>query len=229
MDDICHVGQPVLDASSGCTATTVLVNPDKVIVANVGDSRAVMSRSTGSVDLSVEHRVYGKGDAVESETKRIEASGGWVEDGRVCGILAVSRAFGDADFKGAGLENMLVKGIEDGFWTQEFAGSKHFISDPVISEPDVLEMSITTETDEFVIIASDGLWDVVSSEEGCKFVKSDLKKGENPTKAAQKLVDIAIKRRTPDNVAVIVIDLKGEDFWCKRRGGNQSKKVFGLF
>ena len=144
-------------------------------------------------------------------------------------VLAVSRAFGDADFKGSGLDNMLLKGIEDGFWTQEFAGSKQFVSDPVISVPDVLEMSIIPETDEFVIVASDGLWDVVSSDEGCKFVKNDLKKGENPTKAAQKLVDIATKRRTPDNVAVVVIDLKGEDFWTKQQAANQSKKMFGLF
>ena len=42
----------------------------------------------------------------------MEAAGGWVEDQRVCDILAVSRAFGDADFKGPGRQKLLAKGVE---------------------------------------------------------------------------------------------------------------------
>lgn len=57
-------------------------------------------------------RVYGKGPTVESETERVESVGGWVGDGRVCDVLAVSRAFGDREFKGSGLKTMLEKGVE---------------------------------------------------------------------------------------------------------------------
>jgi protein phosphatase 1A len=220
-------GQPEPEAGSGCTATSVLVDKDRIIVANVGDSRAVMSRASGAIDLSVEHRVYGEGDVVTRESKRVEACGGWVDDGRVCGILAVSRAFGDASFKGDGLKALLQNGVRDGFWTAEFAQSVTFTSDPVISVPDVLEMSVSPE-DEFVIVATDGLWDVVSSKEGCEFVRKDLRKGLEPSKAAERLITIAERRRTQDNVAVVVIDLKGADFWksaAESRGG----KMFGLF
>jgi len=221
--------QAELDAGSGCTATTVLVNDQKIIVANVGDSRAVMGKSNGCLDLSTEHRVYGSGDVVMSETKRIEESGGWVEDGRVCGILAVSRAFGDADFKGKGLEKLIKQGVEDGFWTAEFAKTIKFVNDPVISVPDVLEMSISHDTDEFVIIASDGLWDVLSSSEACDFVRNDLKKARDPSQIAQRLVDIAMRRRTIDNVAVVVIDLKGSQFWSEAQRKGKKNKLFGLF
>lgn len=55
----------------GCTATAVLVRKDVVIVANVGDSRAVLCRGGQAVDLTVEHRVYGRGTAVKSETQRV--------------------------------------------------------------------------------------------------------------------------------------------------------------
>lgn len=65
--------------------------PPQVVVANVGDSRAVLSRGGRPVDLSTEHRVWGKTPTVQAEIKRIEGVGGWVDDGRVCGVLAVSR------------------------------------------------------------------------------------------------------------------------------------------
>ncbi len=63
----------------------------QVVVANVGDSRAVLSRAGRAIDLSTEHRVWGKSATVLAEIERIEAVGGWVDDGRVCGVLAVSR------------------------------------------------------------------------------------------------------------------------------------------
>lgn len=221
-----YAEQPDPERGSGCTATTVLVNKERIIVANVGDSRAVMSRTNGTLDLSTEHRVYGTGEVVAAESQRVEESGGWVEDGRVCGVLAVSRAFGDANFKGKGLKKLLADGIRDGFWSKEFADTVTFVNDPVISVPDVLEMSVSSDTDEFVIVASDGLWDVVSSKEGCDFVKKDLRRGRSPAEAASRLVDIATRRRTSDNVAVIVIDLKGQEYWKTEAPQN---KLFGLF
>lgn len=52
-------------------------------------------------------------------------TGGWVDDGRVCGVLAVSRAFGDPEFKGKeGLQRLLVRGVSTGLWTQKFADSR---------------------------------------------------------------------------------------------------------
>lgn len=81
-------------------------------MANVGDSRAVLCRNGTALDLTTEHRVYGPGAAVRSEVERVIAAGGWVNDGRVCDVLAVSRAFGDSDLKGEGLIQMLAEGVE---------------------------------------------------------------------------------------------------------------------
>lgn len=50
--------------------------------------------------------------------------GGWVTDGRVCGILAVSRAFGDREYKGEGLQHLLERGVASGRWTAEFAAGR---------------------------------------------------------------------------------------------------------
>ena len=64
-----------------------------------------------ALDLTTEHRVTGSGPTVEAEVHRVESVGGWIEDGRVCDIIAVSRAFGDAQFKGDGPKDMLQQGV----------------------------------------------------------------------------------------------------------------------
>lgn len=46
---------------------------------------------------------------MKRETQRIESVGGWVKNGRVCDMLAVTRAFGDADFKGEENQRSLMK------------------------------------------------------------------------------------------------------------------------
>ena len=56
-------------------------------------------------------RLTGKSDTEQAEIQRVKAAGGWVEDERVCDILAVSRAFGDADFKAPGLQRLAKKGV----------------------------------------------------------------------------------------------------------------------
>ena len=64
-----------------------------------------------AVDLTTEHRVSGGGATVEAEVARVQAAGGWIADGRVCDVIAVSRAFGDQEFKGSGMPGMLERGV----------------------------------------------------------------------------------------------------------------------
>jgi serine/threonine protein phosphatase PrpC len=212
---------------SGCTATTALVCNDRIIVANVGDSRAVLCRNGESIDLSTEHRVCGRGPAVGSEIARIKSAGGWIEEGRVCGILAVSRAFGDSNFKGEGLKRLLAQGTEDGYWDDSFASSVTFTANPVIAEPDVFEIGLLSGQDEFLIVATDGLWDVMSSKEVVKVARSDFLQGRHPQEVAQRLASFALKRYTADNVAVVVIDLSGQEKW--KMDGEKTKASKGLF
>ena len=82
----------------GCTATCVLITPTHLICANAGDSRVVLGRSGGDeicLPLSEDHKPDN-----EKEKARIEAVGGFVEENRVNGSLALSRALGDFEYKG---------------------------------------------------------------------------------------------------------------------------------
>lgn len=79
---------------AGCTSAVVLVTRNEVYCANAGDSRSVMAQRNTAKDLSVDHKPDDPG-----ELARIEASGNYVEQGRVNGRLALSRALGDFEYK----------------------------------------------------------------------------------------------------------------------------------
>lgn len=78
----------------GSTATTALVIGRRLYCANVGDSRTLLCRNYAPLLLSQDHK-----PSREDEAKRIRDAGGFVISNRVMGELAVSRAFGDIDFK----------------------------------------------------------------------------------------------------------------------------------
>eukprot|EP00873_Tetraselmis_striata_P000418 jgi/Tetstr1/420682/TSEL_011768.t1 len=214
---------------TGSTATCVLARKDRVIVANVGDSRAVLSRNGRAIDLSTEHRAYGKGKIVKLETARIESVGGWVKGGRVCDMLAVTRAFGDAEFKGdENRAQMLQDGIRDGYWSQEFADSVKWSGDPVVATPDVSQIEITEE-DEFMIIASDGLWDVYTSAEAISFVRREYRSNKKAQDIADELVARALSRRTQDNVVCIIVILNKFDADVTKTIKSRKSGMFGMF
>ncbi|TQD69156.1 hypothetical protein C1H46_045311 [Malus baccata] len=97
---------------SGSTATLMFVGNDTLVISHVGDSCVVQSCSGKAEVLTHPHRPYGSNKASLQEIKRIREEGGWlgyvmttciwrlqISNGRICGDIAVSRAFGDMRFK----------------------------------------------------------------------------------------------------------------------------------
>eukprot|EP00252_Welwitschia_mirabilis_P002988 TRINITY_DN12_c0_g1_i1.p1 TRINITY_DN12_c0_g1~~TRINITY_DN12_c0_g1_i1.p1 ORF type:complete len:595 (+),score=109.02 TRINITY_DN12_c0_g1_i1:1003-2787(+) len=186
-----EVGEEVLardgKANVGTTAVVAVVGACQIIVANCGDSRAVLSRGGNAIALSVDHK-----PEREDEMARIEAAGGkvicWNGYGyRVYGMLAMSRAIGD-----------------------------RYLKPYVISDPE-LTFTQRTEEDEFLILASDGLWDVFSNKEACDVVRrvfhhrsaKKLRASRSAQVAADYLSNLAVQQRnTSDNITVVVVDLR---------------------
>ncbi|OVA11430.1 Protein phosphatase 2C (PP2C)-like domain [Macleaya cordata] len=185
-----------LDAESntyrddGSTASAAVLVGNHLYVANVGDSRAVISKAGKAIPLSEDHKPNRS-----DERKRIENAGGVVMwagklffmfvcsfncgvsgTWRVGGVLAMSRAFG----------NRLLKQF-------------------VVAEPEIQEQEIDDEF-ELLVLASDGLWDVVPNEDAVSLARTE----EEPEAAARKLTETAFSRGSADNITCIVVKFHHE-------------------
>ncbi|XP_042053448.1 probable protein phosphatase 2C 34 [Salvia splendens] len=158
---------------SGCTSLALVRQGDLMIVANVGDSRAVLATTSDEGNLVATQLTTDQKPNIPNERRRIEKSGGtiyscpdepgvhrvWLPNGQ--GVrgpgLAVSRAFGDYYIKDFGL----------------------------ISEPQITQRCISS-MDQFAILATDGVWDVISNEEAVEIVASSKR-----DESAKRLVEYA--------------------------------------
>lgn len=145
-----HEGTTDIYSSAGTTACVAVLHNSDITFANVGDSRGIvgpnvsdyfdktytqLSISHIAKQITTDHKPH-----LPAEKERIEKYGSCViqtddDCSRVAGMLAVSRAIGDAPFKGCG----------------------------VIATPDVFKVS--QRDADFIVIACDGMWDVLSTGE----------------------------------------------------------------
>ena len=117
---------------AGSTACVVLLTPETLYCASCGDSRCVASsQAQPVVQMSIDHK-----PDLPVEAKRIEQAGFYIDNNRIMGRLAMSRCFGDFEYK---------------------ANKKK----GVICLPDIC--AIERQGLVFAIVASDGLWDCLSS------------------------------------------------------------------
>lgn len=159
----------------GCTAVACLIRTDDIVVANAGDSRAVLSRGGHAVDLSRDHKPN-----LSMEGARIANAGGYVTKQRcgtqtihrVNGQLAVSRAMGDLRFK----SNPDLEPEEQ-----------------IVSCMPEVRVCRRRPKDEFLVIACDGIWDVLTSQDVVDRVQKDLSAIRNgslkPSDVVGKILD----------------------------------------
>ncbi|KAH9553682.1 hypothetical protein CY35_08G025000 [Sphagnum magellanicum] len=208
------------EVDSGSTATVMFIRSDRLLLAHVGDSRAVLSRGGRAVDLCSDHRPYGNSKSSMAEVKRIQAAGGWVSHGRVCGSLSVSRAFGDVPFKSQ-KKKMIEEGIKHRRWTEAFASTKKLDGEWLVALPDTSHIYVEEDM-EFIILASDGLWDSFKSADAVQFIRKKLREHADAQHASEEIAKEALMRNGQDNVSVIVID------FGKVRADGASQNPFGL-
>lgn len=157
------------DDKSGSTAVTVMISPNHIIFANCGDSRAFVSTSGKVVLHTADHKPVNP-----DEKTRIENAGGSVIIQRVNGSLAVSRALGDFEYK---MEPSL--------------GAAEQLVSP---EPDILVKPRQDDQDEFILLACDGVWDVMSNEEVAEFIRSRMSLSQDLELVCSELMDTCIAK-----------------------------------
>ncbi|KAK5829748.1 hypothetical protein PVK06_013541 [Gossypium arboreum] len=165
--------------TSGTTALTAMIFGRSLLVANAGDSRAVLSRCGTAIEMSKDHR-----PCCMKERRRIESLGGFIDDGYLNGQLGVTRALGNWH-----LEGMKEMGERIG---------------PLSAEPE-LKMITLTKEDEFLIIGSDGIWDVFTSQNAVDFTRRRLQEHNDVKLCCREMVGEAIKRGATDNLTVVLV------------------------
>ena len=75
---------------------------------------------------------------------------------------------------------------------------------PLSAEPELMN-TILTEEDEFLIIGCDGIWDVFMNQNAVDFARRRLQEHNDPAMCSKDLVDEALKRKSGDNLAVVVV------------------------
>lgn len=163
------------DWHPGCTAATALLVHDTLYVANAGDCRTIVCRKGIAVPLSMDHTA-----SCGSERERVIKAGGsvsWrVNTWRVgAAAIEVTRSIGDDDLKPY-----------------------------VTAEPEVTVCKLSSD-DEFLIIASDGLWETMANDDVVALVKDTVKE---PSMVSKRLATEAVERGSRDNITVIVVFLK---------------------
>lgn len=176
---------------SGATATSVLISQDKgfLICANAGDTRAVLSTDGTAKPLSFDHK-----PTLPVESERIIAAGGFVDMGRVNGNLALSRAIGDFEYKSN--KDLLPQ------------------EQQVTCSPDLIRHDINYQNDEFVIVACDGIWDCLSSQDCVELIHYGINQGTMTlTDIASRIIDVCCSPTTEgsgigcDNMSIIIVAL----------------------
>ncbi|CAM8890284.1 unnamed protein product [Rhodiola kirilowii] len=216
---------------SGTTATVILLADDQILAANIGDSKALLcsekvqspadakarllriyaqkrrrgliSRfkghngfevmtSKGLAHLFVKELTRDHHPDRDDEKSRVETAGGYVYDStgapRVNGKLAVSRAIGDVSLKRYG----------------------------VISSPEITDWQQLTDNDSYLVVASDGLFESLSTQDVCDLLweteKHDNAQSQLSTLCSYALADCLVKtafdQGSRDNIATAVVPLR---------------------
>ncbi|GMP47011.1 hypothetical protein CsSME_00014954 [Camellia sinensis var. sinensis] len=130
--------------------------------------------------------------------------GGTIKFGYPNGELAVTRALGD--------------------WYMKSPFGSVSLS-PLTAEPDVHQI-VLTEDDEFLIMASDGIWDVLSNQEAVDIVCHGLMQHHHPKQCASEVVDQALGLRSKDNLTAIVVCFTWDVDRERPRRGCKRKAAF---
>lgn len=165
---------------SGSTAVSALISPTHFYIANCGDSRAVLCRNGLAAVCTMDHK-----PTVAAEKKRIQDAGGSVMIHRVNGSLAVSRALGDFEYKSV-----------------EGRGPTEQLVSPA---PEIYVETRKPEEDQFLVLACDGIWDVMTNDDLCQFIRHQLTITDDLTKVCSAVVDHCLFKGSRDNMSIVLI------------------------
>ncbi|CAF1382393.1 unnamed protein product [Adineta ricciae] len=171
----------LVNDQSGSVCIATLIGPEHIYLINLGDSRAIIISNDGKVlEYTKDHKPNNR-----KEKERILKAGGHVTQhsgdvARVEDQLAVSRALGD------------------------YSIDKHLIP----ASPAIIQFAKNPNSQgEYLILACDGIWDVMSNEQVASFILQRISLNSSLENIASQLLDHCLKLQTMDNMSVYIIKI----------------------
>ena len=235
-------GFDLMDA--GTAALILLLTPNYIICANAGDCRAILCKRSLSLQPSSKEKVVrqskGRGISQKSqfdviplsfdhkpddpvEEKRIIQAGGSVLDGKVDGLLALSRGLGDFNFK----HHDTVHGASEG---STGTGGITPEQQKVCSLPDITVVDRDETNDLFLVAGCDGIWDVTANEECADLISQIFVEGEaNLGLLTEEMIDVCLEKGSTDNMSIAVVKFPSQEVGAgagvmKRRQQRQARE-----
>ncbi|XP_060536780.1 protein phosphatase 1B-like isoform X2 [Cylas formicarius] len=167
----------ILDVEDECgtTAVCAFISKERLYIANCGDSRAILYSGGAPALITKDHKPY-----TPIEKARIIQAGGYIKKGRI----DVSRTLGDFKFKG----NKEISTTEQ----------------KICAEPDVFVWN-RTEKDEFLVLASDGIWRHIRNTELFFYIQSRLLVSSDLDQVASQVIDTCFFKGSFDNMSVVLV------------------------
>ncbi|XP_068941922.1 pyruvate dehydrogenase [acetyl-transferring]-phosphatase 2, mitochondrial [Petaurus breviceps papuanus] len=187
-------------AFSGATACMAHIDGIHLHVANAGDCRAILgvqeeNGAWSSMPLTRDHNAWNKAELLrlkkehpESEERTI------IVDDRLLGVLMPSRAFGDVQLKWS--KELQQSVLQRGFNTEalniyRFTPSNYYTPPYLTAEPEITYHKLRPK-DKFLVMASDGLWDLLGNEDVVRLVVEHLEASRQKPELTEKPTNLGL-------------------------------------
>lgn len=207
---------------AGSCAIVCMISNNSLLLANVGDSRAILSLCRGkqTVAITEDHK-----PGMLAEKNRIFAAGGYIAKSK----KQVSRVVETADGRVSDLVEDVTFGpyrvFPGGFSVSRSIGDlpakKHAGPKSMIADPDIFSQEITPDHD-FLVMASDGVFDVLGNEEIVSEIWNLMKLHlqrlglkETCKLACERITQLAMQQDSSDNITVVVIAFQPVDYYLE--------------
>lgn len=155
----------------GTTLLFVLIKDQRMYIANIGNSRAVLATRDGIQTVTQEH----DGSHAE-EVARVRNAGGFFQDGKVNNLIRVTRSIGDLELKDR---------------KHVTFPNRKMTEDIVIATPDIFCRKLSSR-DDFLVMATAEVWETLSNNTIVQIVAEALRRGENSRNCAKKVATAAL-------------------------------------
>lgn len=188
--------------TSGTTAVVCLLKNNVFYCANIGDSRCVLCRNGRPIALSIDTKPDDPNEAA-----RIVRAGGAVIRGRINMQINVSRAFGDHMYK-CNPELQLTEQM-------------------IIAVPDIRILPFNEQTDQFMVLMCDGIWNTMDSEEIVNYIKGRIRT-DKLSQITEDIIHRILPKEMPetgikgkDNMTIVIVK-----FHCNsENSGNRGRRI----